>query len=58
MLVAGESDGSDKGGALMDQSGEKKQMQHSRCRSVLGAATACYDWFADGVDAYFSVVAR
>jgi hypothetical protein len=52
MLVAGEADGSDKGGTRMDQNAEKEQMQEGRRSGVLRAADGWCNWFADGVDAY------
>jgi hypothetical protein len=50
VLVAGQADGGDPGGALMDQNAEKKQMQRNRDSRVFWVAAGCCYWFADGVD--------
>jgi hypothetical protein len=48
--IAGEADGSDPGGALMNQDAEEKEMQDSGRGGVFQAARRCCDWFADRLD--------
>jgi hypothetical protein len=48
--IAGESDGSDPGGALMQKNTEEEQMQYGRRGGMLRAAHGRCDWFAYGVD--------
>ncbi len=50
MLVAGEADGGDPGGALMDEDAEEKQVQRDGGGSVAGTALGGGDGFADGFD--------
>jgi hypothetical protein len=58
MLVARKADGSNPGSALMHQHGEKQEVQERRRSRILWATAECDDWFANGVDARFSVAFR
>ncbi|HTC75164.1 MAG TPA: hypothetical protein VK684_06285 [Edaphobacter sp.] len=53
MFVAGEADGGDPGGALMDQNTEEEQMQYGRRGGMLRAARRRCDWFAYRLDVCF-----
>jgi hypothetical protein len=44
--IAGEADGGDPGGTLMQQNNEEKQMQDSGRAGMLRAARRRCDWFA------------
>jgi hypothetical protein len=53
LWIAGEADGGDPGGTLMQQNTEEEQMQDNGRSGVLRAARRCCDWFAYRVDVCF-----
>jgi hypothetical protein len=53
MLVAREANRGDKGGALVDDSCEQKQVQEDGRNGITWAARGGCDRFADSVDGYF-----
>jgi hypothetical protein len=53
VLVAGEANGGNERGPLMDDDHEQKQVQEDRRGGILGAACSGCDWFTDGVDGPF-----
>ena len=53
MWVAGEADGSDPGGALMQQNTKEEQMQYGGRGSMLRAARRYCDWIAYRLDVCF-----
>jgi hypothetical protein len=53
MFVAGETDGGDEGGALVDDGCEQNQVQEDGRDGITWAACGRGDGFADGVDGQF-----
>ena len=54
VFTAGEADGGDPRGVLVDQGSEDQQMQNGRDCGRLWAAAGWRNGFADGFDAWFS----
>jgi len=52
--IAGEADGRDPGGALMNQDAEEKEMQYGGGNAILRVVCGRFDGFAYGLDAFFS----